>query len=63
MNIELIEAATEDFRTWIENHPDRPENALEAITALEGAIIKLPRPQVAAITDLNNLLAKALGRD
>jgi hypothetical protein len=61
----LINIVTEEFRCWLEQHPERVEAALEGLTDLDvaAAITSLPRSQAEAITTLVNLLAKATGRD
>lgn len=59
----LIDQVAEEFRTWIEAHPDRAEAALDGLAELESSIMQLPPSQAAAITDLNNMLARALGKD
>ena len=52
-----------EFQLWLEAHADRAEAALDGLTAIESAIVQLPPAQAQAITDLTNLLARALARD
>jgi hypothetical protein len=63
MDETLIEQVAEEFATWLRQHPKRAEAALEAIAALEPHVVELPPSQAFAITDINNMLARALGRD
>jgi HAMP domain-containing protein len=61
MQTPLINAAAEEFNLWLSSHTDRAEAAADALDALD--LSTLPPSQIAALTDLANLLAKALGRD
>ena len=57
------EMMSEEFRALLESHPERIEAALDALTALTPAAeASLPPDQLAAYTDVLNLLARCLGR-